>query len=395
MRRATALLRDAASGIEGLSRDDAAALATLFAEAGRVAQSATIRLARAIGDEGARRGSGYRDAATFLSTVSGSSVTRAKDSLEAAERMDEHPVLSRAFSSGDLSLDQALVIAPVAAVAPREAEALLDAAKALSLRELKTEADRVRRRARREVGQVELERRVHQRRYCRVTTLPEGGVRLEALLSSVDGASVKGALEKEADRVFGELWAAGVRDETADHIRADALVRLLSDAAGSAGADPSGAGRGPEVLVRVDAAALVRGEVGDGEVCEIDGIGPVSVEAARQLLGEGFFTLLVQTGRDIRCVTSTTRDIPTRVEKALRLRDQTCVVPGCSTSLGLQTDHWRRDFGHKGPTELDNLCRLCAVHHRLKTRTGWRLVGGPGRWRWLPPRAGPGPVRRT
>jgi hypothetical protein len=25
----------------------------------------------------------------------------------------------------------------------------------------------------------------------------------------------------------------------------------------------------------------------------------------------------------------------------------------------------------------------------MKTNRGWRLAGGPGRWRWLPPRDGP------
>ena len=38
-----------------------------------------------------------------------------------------------------------------------------------------------------------------------------------------------------------------------------------------------------------------------------------------------------------------------------------------------------------GPTELDNLVRMCPEHHALKTFGGWRLEGTPGNFRWVPP----------
>ncbi|MGH3265525.1 MAG: hypothetical protein ACRDNS_26425, partial [Trebonia sp.] len=40
-----------------------------------------------------------------------------------------------------------------------------------------------------------------------------------------------------------------------------------------------------------------------------------------------------------------------------------------------------------GPTELDNLCLVCRVHHAMVTDEGWRILGGPGRWRLYPPTA--------
>jgi hypothetical protein len=42
-------------------------------------------------------------------------------------------------------------------------------------------------------------------------------------------------------------------------------------------------------------------------------------------------------------------------------------VPGCAKRLGLEIDHRGVDFGDDGPTELDNLVRLCPQHHYLKT----------------------------
>ena len=86
---------------------------------------------------------------------------------------------------------------------------------------------------------------------------------------------------------------------------------------------------------------------------------------------------------------STTRVIPRRVRVALAERDPHCVVPGCGATYDLEIDHWRLDFARYGATELDNLCRLCPVHHKMKTKEGWRLGGGPGKWVWAAPRARP------
>nr|MDA8343239.1 HNH endonuclease signature motif containing protein [Actinomycetota bacterium] len=196
------------------------------------------------------------------------------------------------------------------------------------------------------------------------------------LLPTREGAAVMRALAQATDRRWRRAWTGG-RHLSMDQARADALHEICT-----------GGGTGsPELVVTVDAGALVRGETQGGEVCEIGGVGPVPVATARSLLGEAFLTICVTDGTDVRTVTSTSRVVPTRVRKALALRDPACVVPGCGQRSHLEIDHWRLDFSRGGLTALDNLCRLCAPHHRLKTRTGWRLEGGPGRWRWLPPRA--------
>jgi hypothetical protein len=377
IRQAIALLRAAARIVDDLGPSDAVTVAALFAEAERVAAAATVRAARRVGDDGARRHAGRRDAATLLSDVRGSSVGKARAGIEVAERIEASAVVEQAFRNGELSLDQAAVIAPAAVTIPDRAGSLVEAAKGSSLRALRAEAERALRQARSEEDEVGRERRVHARRFCRVSMPDGGGVRIEALLTSARGATVAAALDKELDSVFAEAWAAGA-SEPRDRLCADALVRLVTGNAKTAGA---------HVAVRVDAGALVRGRVEDGEVCEIPGVGPVSVTAARSLLGDGFLTMLVTDGVDIKTVTSTTRAIPRRVAVALAERDQTCVVPGCGATRNLEIDHWRLDFARHGPTELDNLCRLCRIHHAMKTKHGWRLGGGPGKWRWEPPPA--------
>jgi len=166
--------------------------------------------------------------------------------------------------------------------------------------------------------------------------------------------------------------------------RLDAFLDLMAGARRSRSG--GGGGARSRALIIVNAESLRRGTAAGDEVCEIDGIGPVSVPAAKELLSEGAFQYLVKEGFDIRTATRSTRVITNCVEMALVVRDRVCAVPGCGKRLGLERDHWRLDYGRDGPTELDNLVRLCPEHHALKTDGGWRLEGEPGAWKWVPPR---------
>ena len=112
---------------------------------------------------------------------------------------------------------------------------------------------------------------------------------------------------------------------------------------------------------------------------------PISVEAATELLSEASVRYIIREGFDIKTVTTLTRDVAAALEAALMVRDRTCAVPGCGKRLGLDRDHRCVDFGDDGPTELDNLVRLCPQHHHLKTHGGWRLEGKPGAWKWVAP----------
>jgi hypothetical protein len=139
------------------------------------------------------------------------------------------------------------------------------------------------------------------------------------------------------------------------------------------------------VLIRVDLDALRRGSTGEGELCEIPGVGPIPVSHARDRLGEDLVYLLVTNGVDVTTVCRVGRHIPESLRVAIVERDPCCVVPGCGVRQGLETDHWRVEYAKGGRTSLDNLCRLCTHHHRLKTHQGWRLTGGPGRWEFVAP----------
>lgn len=391
LRRAATLVKEALEHAvpEELTPDDARRLTGELGALEKLVAASAVRCSQRAG----------RDAAAVLALAQGSTVTRAKRGLSLLEHASAVPVVDGALRDGAVSLDQVAVIAPAIRATPEALGTLLDRARSASIAELRDEVARSLRRARSEEAQVAVERRLHQRRFCRLSFPDGGGVRLQAFFGPIQGARVKAALADAIDARFRAASGSGDADEepvgggrsrsseaaqrgeTLDHRRADALADLvtgsLRGARGTAG---------PHILVRVDAASLRRGAVGDGEICEIAGVGPVSIESARTLLGEGFFTVLVEDGVDIRTVSSTRRAIPRRVRAALMLRDRTCVVPGCGATDRLEIDHWRLDFGRHGPTELDNLCRLCPTHHSMKTEQGWQLLGGPGHWRWLSPK---------
>jgi len=127
------------------------------------------------------------------------------------------------------------------------------------------------------------------------------------------------------------------------------------------------------VMVRVDLSALLRGHAVDGELCEIDGQGPIPVPMARDMANDSFLRLVFHRAGDIRAVSHLGRTINRTLRTALVHRDRTCVVPGCGVRFGLEIDHVI-PVAENGPTELDNLALLCGHHHFLKTYEGWTLA---------------------
>jgi hypothetical protein len=359
----------------------------------RSAASARTFYARRVEETAAHESSGHRSAAEWLAQVTGEPLGQAIGELAAARRAKEAPLIEAAARSGELSLPQLRLSAEAGAKDPASQRALLASAATKSFKELKDEASRVFAAASSEQEARAQEARVFSRRYFSVFSDQEGGVRLAGLLAPKEGAQLKAALQKKTDELFCAARRAGTED-TQEHYRADALLALV--VGGGKGTGPTDQGGAPaQVLLRVDAAALKRGELEKGEACEVAGVGPISLSSAKELLDDAVVSVVVKEGVDVRAVTKPTRTIPSALKVALAERDPICVVPGCSVAQGLEVDHWRVDFAKGGPTCLDNLARLCHRHHALKTYAGWKLLGGPGRWEFLSPeearaREGPG-----
>ena len=151
---------------------------------------------------------------------------------------------------------------------------------------------------------------------------------------------------------------------------ADALTQLAAGAA---------TGKGPRATV-----TYIVDEHGD---VTVEGQ-PVPDEALDDALAQPDTRRQTVTRRNGRVtdIATHTRHIPQAIRDALTVRDPECVVPGCGSRLGLQIDHIH-DFASNGPTSLDNLCRLCRHHHRLKTIGRYTISRNPdGTWNYRPRR---------
>ncbi|MGP0109079.1 MAG: HNH endonuclease signature motif containing protein [Acidimicrobiales bacterium] len=397
------------------SGEDAARLVTWFTRAERLCAAGKTLAATRAAAANCHQTTGQRSAAHWLAGVTGESVGNAVELLRLGETLGSHPGVDEAYRTGRLSPSGAKAVAGAVAVNPNSEGELLQVAEGDTLSRLRDRCLRARAEGRSKTDAARVYEGIRAARHCRTWTDADGAFRLDARLTPDAGAALLSSLSAESDRAFRRARAAGIR-ESRDACAADALVALVAgrgigvpDQTTSAGrSKEGGCGTGdgtdddagpdchvPEpkatVHLRVDLDALRRGGVGDGERCEIPGVGPVPIEVARDLMGDAITDLVIANGVDVTTICHLGRSIPAPLKTALIERDAICVVPGCDVATGLEIDHWMVPFAAGGPASLENLARLCSHHHHLRTHKGFRLDGGPGDWRWRPPAAQKGP----
>lgn len=376
---ATRLLEEALADLDPALLGQAAALCGLdaFSRVERLGAAGRVLCAGRAVQTNAHHGSGARSAAEWLSRRTGQSVGEAVGSLGTARVLAGLPALEEALRSGHISSPQAAAVAEGAAADPHAESSLLASARREPLRRLREQARRVVAGATCEEDQIAAEQRLHDNRYLRTYSGRDGALRGEFALAPLAGAKLLAALEAEQRVVFEAARRRG-EQERSQAYAADALVALAER-------DAQPGRMAATVTLTLDAAALRRGETAAGEHCEIAGVGPVPVATARGLLGEAWLRLVVRDGVDVCSVTHLGRYVSAHLRSALEVRDPVCVVPGCGSAHLLEIDHWDTPVACHGETRLANLVRICRHHHRLKTHHKHRLVGGPGRWRWLLP----------
>jgi len=375
---------------------------------------------------------GHRTPAEWLSATTGDSLGDALGLLKLGDALGDQPGVDEALTNGTLAPSRARLVSDAVRVNPGAEDDLVRRAGTDTMRQLKERCLKAKSEGRSPRDEAAHHRRLHQDRRCRTYTDGEGAFRLEAVLAPLAGAELLAALDTQVDRIFHRARRSGDY-ESPDAYRADALVALVtgrgllgpstrqrkgggttggtdSTDTGSTGSTDTGStdtsgdtgtatgcrcrGTAATVHVRADLSALRRGHLEPGEVCEIEGVGPVSLDEAVETMGWALCHLVITDGVDVTTICRLGRNIPTPVVLALMERDRTCVVPGCDRTKGLEFDHWQVDFARGGTTSLENLARLCHHHHQLKTHHGYRLVGGPGNWQFLAPES-PRPQRPT
>ena len=391
------------------STDDAASLVKLGARGERLCGAIKTLAATRAADANCHQLTGHSSAAHWLAGVTGESVGDAVDTLRLGAQLGDQPGIDDAFRSGKLSKTRASVIAGAVAVNPRsEGELLRAGSGSDTLRQLKDRCLRAKAQGRSETDEAKHNEALHRARSCRTWSDRDGAFRLDARLTPDAGASLLAALRAESDRVFDVARKAGVH-ESSDAYAADALVALVtgkgiraaepvrvparsgSEASNGDGSDdPAPTPRIPDpkaiVHLRVDLDALRNGSIVEGQTCEIAGVGTVSIEHARKLMGDAIFELVIANGVDVTTVCHLGRSIRKSLKMALLERDRTCVVPGCDRTQGLEIDHRIIAYADGGEASMANLARLCHHHHYLRTHQGFALLGEPGNWQWVPPK---------
>jgi hypothetical protein len=344
-----------------LRGEDALALLARFAEAERLCAGGRTLLAARVERSRVWRVGGHQSAAHFLAERTGTSVGEAVGTLETARRLPALSATERALRSGELSATQAREVTAAAGAAPEAEGELLATAGSRSVTALRQRCRTVLAAARDDAG---AEERLSERRSLRHWSEPDGTLRLDARLCPDDGARVLAALRPRAQRLAAEARRRG-RSERDDAVAADALVEAVLE--GSAGA--------PSVVhVRVDWEALQRGSVRGEEVCEVPGVGPLPVSAARRLAEDAVVKVLLTDAVDVRAVASAGRTIPAALRTALEDRGRVCAHPGCDTTRRLEIDHVVA-LTDGGTTTLDNLQWLCGWHHRRKHHGAMERAG--------------------
>jgi hypothetical protein len=203
-------------------------------------------------------------------------------------------------------------------------------------------------------------------------------------------ALVDQALKRATDAVFRRARADGDR-EPLEAYAFDALVAMATHYVSGAAHGDSGRPRKVDpvrylTLLRADLPALVRGAVEPGETCEIAGLGPVSVAAAREMLTESVVKLVLTSGVDVRNVTHLGRGPSIAQKIALLWEQPVCTREGCGRRARLEYDHIDGyEYRVTGHTRVDELTPLCDPDHDLKTFHGWALVEGTGVRPMVPP----------
>ena len=151
-------------------------------------------------------------------------MSEAAKALEAARQIEAQPEVARAVRCGELSRQQAGLVAGAVANKPSAAPQLLELARSASMRELAEESLRTR-----SSGQGAEARRqaVHGSRLLRCYTSTDGAFNLHARGTPEQGAMVMAALRPLADKAFEAARKEG-RRERAEAYAWDALVDLAS-----------------------------------------------------------------------------------------------------------------------------------------------------------------------
>jgi hypothetical protein len=294
----------------------------------------------------------------FLSARYGVGSGTAVEWVRVARALRDLPAIREAFADGRISWDQ---LRPLTRFAMTETDQqLAQEAPGMRLGKLWTEAHRHERGLRKERAQ-EARRNRHLRKQW---DEDKQNLQFYGELPAEEGALFEAELERRAAQV--ELEEGDFYDRQGARY-ADALMEMVSS--------NGDATTSPTLVVHADAETLVSD---GGRLAETESGVQLPDEAIQRLACDARIEwVLERDGRTVG-IGRQGRTVPGWLRRQLVFRDPECRFDGCSRRSGLISHHivhWARG----GPTDLDNLARLCPRHHRLLHECDWRMSGHPDR----------------
>jgi Domain of unknown function (DUF222) len=173
-------------------------------------------------------------------------------------------------------------------------------------------------------GALDEASRAYERRYFHVGDPVDGLVRLDGLLDTEGGATLRTALQAFMKPIKNDARSYGQRS-------ADAVVELARQSSAARGDGASGkrdsAGPRPQLIIRasVDTLAGTRG----APAGELDGGGTVAAETVQRYACDSAISRIIGQGELDHELGHASRSIPAPTRRALESRDRHCVFKGC------------------------------------------------------------------
>src|SRR4051812_20535806 len=382
--------RAVCAGTEALARDRR--VDTLSAQAAEALFDCVIRNERANTALKLRLASRFAEthgakAAEDLARKAGTSKSKAKRTVDTAKKLKDQPEVEDALRNGELSEDQAELIADAVDANPSAAGGLLKKAKDHPIDDLRQECGRAKAAA--DGDEDATHARIHRNRSWRTGTNAEGAFWGSALGTTVDGADFSAHLQPFRERVFNRNRKAGIFS-TSEQTDFDALMEMARTAyenvKGAAASDgdaaipmPPPSPKAPKtVYIVANWDAMVgRAEPGE-ETAYIAGFGPVPVSVVREVMDDAFLVGVVMRGTEVAKIKRFGRRFGPEIRDALMIKQRfRCSTPGCTNWLRIEIDHVQ-PYAKDGPTTYGNADGKCDACHDDKTaqdRLDWDDTG--------------------
>lgn len=385
-----------------VQRDLAAARRRLDAATALVAGEIGRRSDVSLGHQGLAQRTGARTPERLVALLTGMTAPESSSMVAVGAVLGgDAPWLApvtEAVASGELGVGAAAAItrglgAPSAAVGSealeREARRLTEQARGTTPEKVAQHARRTRDELDAE-GVADREAAMRDRRFLRLTPLPDGMTRISGLLDPESAALVTDAVDRvtmprrggvrfvdPAEVARAEALESDPR--STEQVAVDALVQVLRVAATIDDGSIFGC-KAPAVRVHVRLADLQRGSgaaVIEGQTAGVS-IGSVH----RMICHGGVVPILFDDHGEAVNVGRTQRLFTERQRIGIAARDGGCLIPGCdrppSWTEAHHIDEWD---AHGGRTDLADGVSLCRHHHMWVHDGGRRIVRQGGRYR--------------